>query len=81
MFNADSENKMKAISEIPEEKIVSIVRIEGGWSLRKRVTGLGFVKGENVKVIKNEFDGPMMVEVKGSKFALGRGEAEKIFVG
>ena len=78
-MHKSTENSL-SLSQIKEGKTVTIASVEGGWDYRKRITGLGFVKGCSVAVVRNSSNGPLMVEIKGSKVALGRGEAEKIRV-
>ena len=55
------------------------MRILAGIRARQFLADLGIIEGENVRVIKNNF-GPLIVEVKGTRIALGRGLATKIEV-
>jgi Fe2+ transport system protein FeoA len=41
---------------------------------------MGLVPGTRVKVINNQNRGPMLIEIRDSKMALGRGLASKILV-
>lgn len=59
---------------------VHIKRIEGGKEFANRLMELGFISKECIKVIKNSGSGPVVVEVKGSRIALGRNEAKKVLV-
>lgn len=63
-----------------ENTNVELDKIESGWSLRKRLTELGFTSNAKIYVVKNSNFGPVVLEVKGTRFAIGRGEAQKIFV-
>ena len=80
MSCASGKENLICMSDVKDGKTVKIASIDGGWEYRKRITGLGFVKGCEVKVLRNESKGPLVVKVKGSKFVLGRGEASRIFV-
>ncbi len=60
-----------------EYKIVSIA---GGCGAQMRLASLGILPGQRIKLIKANKFGPMMVLVKGSKIALGRGVISKIIV-
>jgi len=52
-----------------------------GWGLRKRLMDMGLTPGTRVTVIKSApFRGPVEVLVRGSRLALGRGMAERIYV-
>ena len=52
-----------------------------GWGFEKRLMDLGLTPGTKVTVVKSApFHGPVEILVRGSRLALGRGMAEKIFV-
>jgi ferrous iron transport protein A len=57
-----------------------INRILGGRGLNSRLLSVGFLPGEVISIINQSGWGPLTVFVKGSKIALGRGIAHKIFV-
>jgi len=58
----------------------TVIRIEGGRGMVRRLSDLGFVKGVRVRTMVSSSPGPVLVEIKGSRIALGRGVAMKIFV-
>ena len=52
-----------------------------GWGFKKRLMDLGLTPGTKVTVVKSApFNGPLEILVRGSRLALGRGMAERIFV-
>ncbi len=52
-----------------------------GWGFRKRLEDMGLTPGTRVTVVKSApFRGPLEVYVRGSRLALGKGMAERIFV-
>lgn len=55
-----------------------ITRIIGGQSACKRLNELGLVPGVQVELVNRISSGPVMIRVKGSKLALGRGLAQKV---
>jgi len=55
-----------------------IIRITGGQGACKRLNELGLVPGVEIELVNKISSGPVMVRVKGSKLALGRGLAQKI---
>lgn len=65
---------------LPEGAEATVFQIHGGRGLCKRLTELGFNVGEKVKMIKNHRPGPVVVEIKDSRMALGRGVTMKIMV-
>ena len=64
---------------LPEGKEAVIVDVKAGRGLTRRLYELGFVRGERVRVLRAGF-GPILVEVKGSRMALGWGVAMKVLV-
>ena len=52
-----------------------------GWGFEKRLMDMGLTPGTQVTVVKSApFHGPVEILVRGSRLALGRGMAERIFV-
>ena len=64
----------------PEGAEGRIVRLAGGRGLTQRLADMGFVPGTKVKVLSAHYPGPILVDIKGSRVALGRGVAMKIMV-
>lgn len=64
---------------VPGKKY-KIVKIHGGYRINSRLCAMGFVPGEEFYVSGASRGGPRCVMVKGTKFAIGRGMAEKIQV-
>ena len=65
---------------LPEGAQATIIEFHVGRGLVKRLTEMGFNIGDKVRMIKNHRPGPVMVEVKDSRVALGRGVTMKIIV-
>jgi len=68
-----------------EVGIVSSIRGGCGrgyrWGFEKRLMDMGLTPGTEILVVKSApFRGPLEVLVRGTRLALGRGLAEKIFV-
>ncbi|MCK4542855.1 MAG: ferrous iron transport protein A [Spirochaetales bacterium] len=57
-----------------------VVSILGGREMRSRLTDLGIVPGEELKIIRGNRNSPFVVQVRGGKVMLGRGMLEKIEV-
>jgi len=52
-----------------------------GWGFEKRLMDMGLTPGTRVTVVKSApFHGPLEILVRGSRLAIGRGMAERIFV-
>jgi Fe2+ transport system protein FeoA len=68
------------LSQVEQGTKVYIQSLHEGNELNRRLTSLGFTPGVDVEIIQNFGRGPMIVMVRGTRVALGRGEAEKISV-
>ncbi|MGC9778165.1 MAG: ferrous iron transport protein A [Candidatus Heimdallarchaeota archaeon] len=55
-------------------------KIVGGRTACKRLNELGLIPGVEVEMINKIVSGPVMIKVKGSKLALGRGLASKVYI-
>lgn len=58
-----------------------LLRVDAGRGLRSRLTAMGLVPGAEIEVVANHAGGPLVVSVDGTRIVLGRGMAERIFVG
>jgi len=74
------EGKAISIIEIPLGKTAIVYQIIGGHSACKRLNELGLIPGAKVELVNRINSGPVMIRVKGSKLALGRGLARKVMV-
>ncbi len=60
-------------------KPVKLAEIRAGQQLTHRLAELGLTPGVDLEVIQNQ-GGPLVLAVRDSRLALGRGMAGKIFV-
>lgn len=70
---------MQLIKLEPGKKAI-IRRLDGGRTILSRLAVLGFTPGAAVTMIRNSDHGPLLVSLRGSRVALGHGEAAHIFV-
>ena len=54
--------------------------VQAGRNLSGRLIALGFTPGVEVEMMQNHRHGPLLVAVRGTFVALGRGEASKVLV-
>jgi len=54
--------------------------LHGGHSFVSRLAALGFTPGVPVTIVQNRGHGPLIVQVRDCRIALGRGEAQKVLV-
>jgi len=67
-----------SISDSPEPQIG---RHRRRWGFRRRLEDMGLTPGTKVTLIQSApFHGPLELKVRGSKLALGRGMAKRVFV-
>jgi len=57
-----------------------ISKINGGCNLIRRLTEMGLTYGTKIRVVSDSCGGPVLIEVRDTRLALGRGVATKIFV-
>jgi ferrous iron transport protein A len=57
-----------------------IESLHGGPRVVSRLAILGFIPGQTIDMVQNFGRGPLIVSVRGTRIALGRGEAKKIVV-
>jgi len=70
----------KMLSEIKTGDQVTLQSIMVGRELTSHLTSLGLTPGAMVEVLQNYGRGPIIVNVRGTHVALGRGEARKLLV-
>jgi ferrous iron transport protein A len=69
-----------SLSAIRTGESVRIQRMQGGHHFLSRLASLGFTPGARLKVVQNFGHGPLIVALRETRVALGRGEACKILV-
>jgi ferrous iron transport protein A len=68
------------LSTVPVGEMVHIQRMNGGHHFLSRLASLGFTPGASLQVVQNYGRGPIIVNIRDTRVALGRGEACKILV-
>ncbi len=69
-----------SLSEIHTGESAVVLNFSHGIGIAGRLTSLGFTPGAEVQMSQNFGRGPLIVTVRGTRVALGRGEAAKICV-
>jgi ferrous iron transport protein A len=69
-----------SLIELPAGTIGAVHRLRGGRRFASRLAALGVSPGSEVKVLRNDRGGPLVVIVRGTRVALGRGEASKVLL-
>jgi Fe2+ transport system protein FeoA len=68
------------LSELRKGEVARIERMRGGHQFLSRLASLGFTPGAHLTVVQNFGHGPIIVSLRDTRVALGRGEARKILV-
>jgi Fe2+ transport system protein FeoA len=68
------------LSQAAEGQMVSVVSVDGGRGLRGRLTAMGVLANVQIRVVHNGRSGPIVISIKNSRMAIGRGVADKITV-
>jgi ferrous iron transport protein A len=71
---------LRTLSDLPAGTRSTVRRLRGGRWFASRMATLGFTIGASVTVVQNYRHGPMIVQVRDTRVALGRGEAHKVLV-
>jgi len=69
-----------ALSELDEGQCGIVCHLRGGRRFVSRMAALGFTIGAEVTIIQNRHRGPLVVMVRATRVALGRGEARRVKV-
>lgn len=75
-----SSDRLLPLSELASGEKATFVDLRGGWGLKGRLTSLGFTPGVPILMVQNYGWGPVIVEVRDTRIALGRHEARRILV-
>ncbi len=75
-----SANHALSLVELKSGQTATIDSLRGGAGFRSRLAALGFTPGTGVKMLQNLGHGPIIVTVRDTRIALGRGEAYKIWI-
>jgi ferrous iron transport protein A len=68
------------LAELAVNEHATIQSFAGARAVTTRLASLGFTPGAKVDMTQNYGRGPLIVTVRGTRVALGRGEAAEIFV-
>ena len=68
------------LSDLAPGEIGVIHKLAGGWGFTSRLATLGFTPGAKLTMVQNFGHGPLIVNIRSTRIALGRGEAAKVVV-
>jgi ferrous iron transport protein A len=76
----ESSALLRTLSDLREGTQSTVRKLRGGRWFASRMATLGFTIGASVTVVQNYRHGPMIVQVRDTRVALGRREARKVVV-
>lgn len=68
------------LAELHTGEQATVIEMKGGKCMTSRLASLGLTPGAKVNMTQNFMHGPLMVTVRGTRVALGRGEAMHILI-
>ncbi len=68
------------LSDLAAGEMGVVHKLAGGWGFTSRLATLGFTPGAKLTMVQNFGRGPLIVNIRGTRIALGRGEAAKVVV-
>ncbi len=73
-----SNENATCLSDLASGEVGVVQSLAGGRGFVTRLAALGFVPGGEVTMVQNLGRGPIIVLVRDTRIALGRGEARKV---
>ena len=78
--SAMSEQQVVPLSDVVSGARVVVVRLDGGEGFRGKVIAMGIIPGKELTVQSYSRRGPLVVQIDGSRVALGRELAGRVLV-
>jgi ferrous iron transport protein A len=69
-----------SLSALASGEVGVVRQLAGGRGFLSRLVALGFTLGAEVTMVQNFGHGPLIVNIRDTRIALGRGEAGKVLV-
>jgi ferrous iron transport protein A len=69
-----------SLSALASGEMGVVRELTGGWGFMSRLATLGFTPGARLTMVQNFGHGPLIVNIRGTRIALGRGEAAKVHI-
>ncbi len=68
------------LSMLSSGKNALVRKLAEGENARKRLMAMGFIPGTDLKIVRNDRRGPLIISLLNSRVVIGRGIAQKILV-
>ena len=73
-----SKRQQVPLDQLPSGTRAVVCRLRGGKEFVSRLAAMGLSVGSHIEVLQNRGQGPVLVLVRDTRIALGRGEVMKI---
>jgi len=73
-------NRVMPLVMASSDKLLTVIGINAGWGLQRRLTDMGLTPGVQIRVMNGQCAGSVLIDLRGSRLGLGRGVAQKILV-
>ena len=67
-----------SLDQLPTGARAVVRKLRGGHEFANRLAAMGLVVGSRIEILQNADRGPLLVLVRDTRIALGRGEAMKV---
>jgi len=61
-------------------ELVTVIGVRAGRGLQRRLSDMGLTPGIQIRVMNSQMSGPVIIDLRGSRVAVGRGVAQKVLV-
>jgi len=68
------------LTDSPLDVPLTVTSIDAGREANARLTSMGILPGEKLMLIRKDSNGPVVLEIKGTRVAIGRGLGMKVLV-
>ena len=69
-----------ALVALPTGACGTVAALNGGTAFVGRLAGMGITVGADVRVLQNTGQGPLLIHVRETRLAIGRGEALRVLI-
>lgn len=80
LVTSPTASNIRPLTDLQSNEAARIHKLRGGLGFRRRLAALGFTPGTEITMLQNRGHGPVIVTIRDTRVALGRGEACRIVV-
>ena len=73
-------NRLMPLAMVCPGEPVQIVGVRAGYGLQRKLADMGLIPGVIIRIVNGQMPGPVIIDLWGSRLALGHGMAQKILV-